>query len=65
MVDTRIKCEDNFNLSFCSIADICGMPHNYTLISAVSRLGGRSVNKGHFTTYIFKKRRIILYEVKK
>ena len=49
------------NLSFCSTADICGTPYNYTLISAVARSGGRSVNKGHFTTCVFKEDKIKLY----
>ena len=65
LVDTRIKCEDKLNLSFCSMADICGTPYNYTLISAVARSGGRSVNKGHFTTYVFKEDEIILYDDEK
>ena len=26
LVDTRIKCEDNLNFSFWSMANICGMP---------------------------------------
>ena len=46
-------------------ADICRMPHNFTLISAVVCSGGRSVNKGHFTMFVFKKDEIILYYDKK
>ena len=57
--------KDNLNLSFCLIADICGMPHNYTLISAVTRSNGRSVNKGHFTTYRFKEDEIKLHDDEK
>ena len=44
------------------MADICGTPYNYTLISAVPHSWGRSVNKGHFTTYVFKEDKIILYD---
>ena len=47
------------------MAAICGTPYNYTLISAVARSGGRSVNKGHFTTYVFKEDEIILYDDEK
>ena len=57
--------KDNLNLSFCSMADICGMPHNYTLISAITRSCGRSVNKGHFTTYVFKEGEIKLNDDEK
>ena len=47
------------------MADICGRLYNYTLISAVARSGGRSVNKGDFTTYVFKEDETILYNDKK
>ena len=36
------------------MADIYGTSHNYTFISAVARLVRRTVDKGHFTTYVFK-----------
>ena len=39
--------------------------HNYTVISAVARSGGRRVNKGHFTTYACKQDEIILYDDEK
>ena len=39
--------------------------HNYTVISAVARSGGRRVNKGHFTTYVCKQYEIILYDDEK
>ena len=64
LVDTQFKCEDNLNLSFSSKVDICGTPHNYTLISAVDRLGERSVNKGHLTMHVFKGDKMILYDDK-
>ena len=41
------------------------MPHNYTLISAVTSSGLKSVNKGLFTTYEFQEGEIILYYDKK
>ena len=41
------------------------MRHNYTLISAVASSGGKSVNKGLFTTYEFQEDEIILYYDKK
>ena len=48
------------------MADICGRLYNYTLISAVARSGGRSVNKGDFTTKLdFKEDETILYNDKK
>ena len=62
LIDTQIKCKKNLNLSFCSMADICGTPHNYTFISAAPRSSGRSVNKGHFTAHVFKEDKIMLYD---
>ena len=47
------------------MADICETPHNYAIISAVARSGGRSINKGHFTTSTFKEDEIILYHDEK
>ena len=47
------------------MVDICGTPHNHTLISAVARSGGGSVNKGHFNAYVFKEDEIILYNDEK
>ena len=47
------------------MADICETPHNYAIISAVARSGGRRINKGHFTTSAFKEDEIILYHDEK
>ena len=59
------KLADNLNLSFWPMPDIFGTPYNYTFISAVAGLGGRSVNKGHFTMNVFKVDEIILYDDEK
>ena len=47
------------------MTNICGTPHNYTLVSAPARLGGRSFSKGHLTTYVIKEDGIILYDDEK
>ena len=77
LVNARIKCEDKLNVSFCSMTDICETPCNYTLISFVERLvitpsylqllvwGRKSVNKSHFTTYVFTEDEMILYDDEK
>ena len=48
LVDTQMKCKESLNLSFYSITGICGTPSSHTLIFAVVRSGGKSVNKGHY-----------------
>ena len=76
LVNARIKCEDKLNFSFCSMADICGTSCNYTLIfveplvitpSYLQLLvwGRRSVNKSHFTTYVFTEDEMISYDDEK
>ena len=48
LVNTRIKCEESLNLSFCLMVDICETPHNYTLVI-------------FSCLFAWKKRRLIYY----
>ena len=62
-IDSRIKIERDRSI-FRSISETGGENTMYKLASTVTQSGGRNINIGYFTCYVFTEDEIIMYEDK-
>ena len=62
-IDSRVKIERGLSI-FRSISETVEENKMYKLTSAVTRIGGRNINMGHFISYVFTEDEIIIYDNK-
>ena len=62
-IDSRVKIERDLSI-FRSISETGGKNKMYKLTSAVTRIGGKNINMGHFVSYVFTEDEIIMYDDK-